>query len=65
MSKHKTHRVQRSGAYVVKAAESPSSRIDAREGSWVQKDSKSGSFASRPSASDKRLAHAVIRHKSR
>lgn len=64
MSKYKGHKVQRNGAYVVKAAESPSSRVDRRTGSWARKNSASGSFASRPNASDKRLARAVIRHKS-
>jgi len=65
MSKYKGHKVQRGGAYVVKAAESPSSRADGKTGSWARKNSVSGSFASTPSASDKRLAQAVIRHKSR
>ena len=65
MSKHKSYKVQRTGAFVVKAAESPSSRGGSKTGSWAQKDSKTGSFSSKPSANDKRLAQAVIHHKSR
>jgi hypothetical protein len=53
MSKN-SYRVQRAGAFVVKAAESPSSRVRP----------KSASSTRTPDARDKRLARAVLRHRT-
>jgi hypothetical protein len=54
MSKHRSIKVRRAGAYVVKAAESPSSRVK----------SNSTGRQSTPSPSDKHLARAVRRSKT-
>jgi hypothetical protein len=55
MSKNsRSIKVSRAGAYVVKAAESPSSRVK----------SKSSGRGTTPSAGDRRLAGAVLRNKT-
>ena len=53
MAKESAVRVSRSGTYVVKAAESRPSKVVAR----------SKGRTSRPSASDKRAAHAFLKSK--
>lgn len=54
MSKNSNYNVKREGAFVVRAAESPSSRVR----------SKTATPTRAPSIGDKRLARAVLKHKS-
>lgn len=54
MNKQTSLKVSRTGAYVVRAAESPSARVP----------TKSARPSPSPSARDTSLARAVIRHKS-
>jgi len=54
MSKRSNLKVSRAGAFVVRAAESPSARVR----------SKATTIRSTPSTGDKRLARAVLKRKS-
>jgi hypothetical protein len=54
MAKESSVRVSRSGTYVVKAAESRPSRVVS---------SRSNGRTNRPSTSDKRAAHALLKSK--
>jgi hypothetical protein len=54
----KNIQVRREGAYVVKAAESPSSRA------MLKNAAKATERTTVPSAHDRRLARAVLRHKT-
>jgi hypothetical protein len=56
VSKHQN--IRREGAYVVKAAESPSSRVT------LKTAAKTTDRTTAPSARDRRLARAVVRHKT-
>lgn len=58
MSKSQNIKVRRDGAYVVKAAESPSSRVS------VNSSARTADTSAAPSARDRRLARAVLRHKT-